>query len=182
MPEKASLAGGEVKEWLIPVSGESLTVSLSVDWGSRFRSQMETFKLPRSGGIERMIGKTAPVVVTPEPATKQAVTPIPASPQSPNTTPPPSQPVTEAVAATQSVHSEKAFFQISVVPKIGILMVDGKVVEAGKVEVTPSENHKVEAVCQGYKSLEQYYKVKPGETRKIDLMLEKEVKRSLFGF
>jgi len=37
-------------------------------------------------------------------------------------------------------------------------------------------------VCQGYKRIEQYYKAKPGETRKIDILLEKEVKRSFFGF
>ncbi|MDD2455560.1 MAG: hypothetical protein PHE10_04435, partial [Kiritimatiellae bacterium] len=49
-------------------------------------------------------------------------------------------------------------------------------------DATTGENHQVSASLKGYKTVEQYYRVKAGETRKIDLLLEKEEKRSLFGF
>ncbi|MDX9867849.1 MAG: serine/threonine-protein kinase [Kiritimatiellia bacterium] len=188
-PEPTALAGGEVKDWLIPVPGETLTMSITVDEGSRFRSRMETVRLPRGGGVERAIvgavAQTAAPVPKPEPA--PAAKPAPAAGQAavPAATAKPAAapPAAAAAKPPEAVPAApKTFFQLSVSPKIGILMVDGKVVDAGLVEVEPGVNHKVEAVCQGYKPVEQYYKAKSGETRKIDILLEKEVKRSLFGF
>ncbi|HOM59496.1 MAG TPA: hypothetical protein PK770_06505, partial [Kiritimatiellia bacterium] len=203
--EQTSLAGGEVKDWQIPVSGETLTMSITVDEGNRFRSRMETVRLPRGGGVERAIGSAVAQTAapTPKPEAAPAAKPEPVTPSPPATQPvaapspvvaaektAPAAPSPAAVAektpqtapAAPAPAAAKAFFQLSVSPKIGVLMVDGKVVDAGLVEIEPGVNHKVEAVCQGYKRIEQYYKAKPGETRKIDILLEKEVKRSFFGF
>ena len=55
-------------------------------------------------------------------------------------------------------------------------------VPAGRHEVSANENHQVAVESKGYKTVQQYYKVKPGETRRIDILLEKEEKRSFFGF
>lgn len=191
---KVPLAGGEVKEWILPVSGESLTVSVSVDGGSRFRSRIETLKLPRSGGLERAISTlespkpeataavpTAPALVKP-PATEQPVTntPKPVTALQP-ATPPPAQPVTGNPQPVTTASLRAALF-ISISPKTAALLLDDKPVEAGQLEITPNENHKVVASCPGYKPVQQYYKARPGETRKIDILLEKEPKKTLFGF
>ena len=66
-------------------------------------------------------------------------------------------------------------------PKAAVILIDGNKVDAGPVEVTPDENHKVLVELPGYKPCEQYYRVKPGETRKIDILLEKAQKKSFFG-
>ncbi|MDD4017589.1 MAG: hypothetical protein PHV28_06550, partial [Kiritimatiellae bacterium] len=94
----------------------------------------------------------------------------------------PAVPATPSAPASAPAAAGKAFFEITVAPKEAAIEVDGKTVSAGRVEVSSDENHKVTATCQGYKPVGQYYRVKPGETRKIDLLLEKEIKRSLFGF
>jgi hypothetical protein len=60
-------------------------------------------------------------------------------------------------------------------------MVDGNVVPAGRIEVSPDVNHKVQVEAPGYKVCLQYYRVRAGETRKIDILLEKAPKKSLFG-
>ncbi len=159
--EKAALAGGEVREWALPVSGETLTVSLTVDGGNRFRSRIETVRLPRAGGVERAIGSLdAETVKMPEPAAPASVA---------------------APAATPARATGAAVMEISVSPKTATVLVDGKTVDAGRVEVLPNENHKLAVVCEGYKPVQQYYRVRPGETRKIDILLEKEPKKSLFG-
>jgi hypothetical protein len=71
--------------------------------------------------------------------------------------------------------------EISVIPREATVLVDGQPA-TGKVEVSAGENHQVNVSLKGYKTVEQYYRVKAGETRKVDLFLEKEERRSLFGF
>ncbi len=163
IPEEASLAGGEVKEWALPVPGETLAVSITVRDADRFRSRIETIKLFRSGGIERGLAAIAapPVLPTQSPVT--AVTP-PASGQA------------QPAAATGP-----AVLDIAVSPKGAVVSVDGKPTAVGRVEVTPNENHKVLIECEDHKPVQQYYKVNAGETRKIDILLEKIPKKSFFG-
>ena len=72
--------------------------------------------------------------------------------------------------------------EITVSPRQAVVQVNGERVTAGRVAVTPEENHEVAVTCKGYKPVKQYYRVKPGETRRIDILLEKEEKRSFFGF
>ncbi len=86
----------------------------------------------------------------------------------------------EVEAGDVAAGEEMTAFNISVIPRTAVIKVNGKVVLAGRIGVEPDENHQVQVSCKGYKTVEQYYRVKPGETRRIDVMLEKEVKRSIF--
>ncbi len=90
----------------------------------------------------------------------------------------PAQPPVE----TRPAETGDAVLQISVSPKSATILVDDKPVEQGRVTVSPNENHKLSVSCPGYKPVVQYYRVKPGETRVIDLLLEKEARKSRFGF
>jgi serine/threonine-protein kinase len=187
--QKMTLLGGEAKEWLVPVSGETLAVSVSVDGGSRFLPRVETVNLPRAGGVERSL---AALDVAPEkPAEPSPVTPAVTPPLKPAVTQvkpavtPPAEPVTVPTTPAAKPAPEAAglaAFTISVSPKTATVLVDDQPVETGHIEVTPNENHKVSVTCSGYKPVQQYYRAKPGETRKIDILLEKETKKSLFGF
>jgi hypothetical protein len=76
----------------------------------------------------------------------------------------------------------KGAFEITISPKTAQILLDGLPVPAGRHEVSANENHQVAVESKGYKTVQQYYKVKPGETRRIDILLEKEEKRSFFGF
>ena len=50
------------------------------------------------------------------------------------------------------------------------------------VEVEAGTNHRVDISCAGYKPIRQFYRVEAGETRKVDILLQKGKSRSLFGF
>ncbi|MEI8122327.1 MAG: PEGA domain-containing protein, partial [bacterium] len=80
-----------------------------------------------------------------------------------------------------AVSKGKGALDIRVSPKTAMITVDGTVATSGRIEVTPDENHKVMVEASGYKECLQYYKVRAGETRKIDILLEKMVKKSFFG-
>ena len=182
LKEKVSLADGATKELELPVSGETLAASLLVDGGSRFRPRSEAVSLPHAGGVEWAIGALVAESAKPvEPATPPVVK------QQPVTPPPVAmavQPTNRASANPPSVPAAAggAAFDITVSPKNAVAAVDGKAVTAGTVMVvTPNENHKVTVECAGYKPVQQYYKAKPGETRKIDILLEKVQKKSMFG-
>jgi hypothetical protein len=142
------------------VSGETLTVSVTVEGGSRFRSRIETVRLPSAGGAERAIGALEDEITKPAEPAAPAVAPA---------------------APAASAESAAAALDISLSPKAAKVSVDGKEVPTGRVEVAPNENHKVSVECEGYKPVQQYYRVRPGETRKIDILLEKEPKKSFFG-
>ncbi len=181
IPGKTQLAGGEVKEWPLAVSGETLTVSVSVDGGSRFRSRIETLKLPRAGGVERAIGALEATAPAPAHPVTAPTNPPPVTPAAPATNALPAAPATPPQPSPAPAAGAAAF-DIAISPKTSEILIDGKPAAAGRVEVTANENHKVTASCPGYKPVQQYYKVRPGETRKIDILLEKEPKKSLFGF
>ena len=234
-----ALAGGEAKEWLLPVRGETVTVSIAVRGDDRFRSRMETVKLTPGSGVERAFGEGEAGLLTPQAeATPVAaeVAPAPAAPapaqQAPAAvaTPAPVAPAPAPVAPVQTAPAQQApaavatpapvaaapapvvpapvpaqqapvavaapapvapapapvvakgAFEISVSPKTAQVHLDGLPVPAGRHEVSANENHQVAVDSKGYKTVQQYYKVKPGETRRIDILLEKEEKRSFFGF
>ncbi|MDD2600739.1 MAG: serine/threonine-protein kinase [Kiritimatiellae bacterium] len=80
------------------------------------------------------------------------------------------------------VEHTKSYLEISVSPANATLQVDGRTVEAGKIEVEPEKNHRIEVSCPGYKSVKQFYKVSSGDTRKVDVLLQKGSSRSIFGF
>ena len=165
--KRTSLASGEAREWFLPVQGENRNLSITIDTGDRYRSRIETVRLTRSGGLERTVGEQGLSGTLPAAAPSTATPP----PQASGSTPAP------AAAAGASGNIE-----ITVAPKEAALQLDGQPVEAGRMAVAAGENHKISASLRGYKPIEQYYKVKPGETRKIDLLLEKEGRRSMFGF
>ena len=81
----------------------------------------------------------------------------------------------------KAASSGKGRLDISVAPKLATIMVDGAIVRTGSIEVTPDENHKVQVEMSGYKPCLQYYRVRSGDVRKIEIFLEKATKHSLFG-
>jgi serine/threonine protein kinase len=111
----------------------------------------------------------APPVATPGPT---AVTPAatPPAPVAPAASPP-----------AVSVPAGKALLNIVVSPRGGTLTVDENTVAPGAIEVTANENHRVRVEFPGYKPYEQYYRVKAGESRRIDILLEKAQKKSFFS-
>ncbi len=159
---QANLKPGESKLWIMPVPGEMLSLSVAIDLGDRNRSRFATLKLPRGGGLNHALGEAAEMADATSATTPSAAPPAGGEAASANAT-------------------GKAYFEISVIPRDATVLVDGTPV-SGRVEVSVGENHQVSASFKGYKTIEQYYKVKPGEIRKIDLLLEKDAKRSLFGF
>ncbi|MDD4101691.1 MAG: serine/threonine protein kinase [Kiritimatiellae bacterium] len=163
------LAPEESKLWTIPVPGETLSLSVSIDLGDRNRSRFATLKLPHGGGLIHALGDAAEAAVT------ATAPPAPAEPAPAVPAPP------AGGEAASAAPSAKAHFEISVIPREATVLVDGQPA-SGLVEVSAGDNHQVSASLKGYKTVEQYYRVKPGETRKIDLLLEKEERRSLFGF
>ena len=86
-----------------------------------------------------------------------------------------------APGAGKAASSGKGRLDISVAPKLATIMVDGAIVRTGSIEVTPDENHKVQVEMSGYKPCLQYYRVRSGDVRKIEIFLEKATKHSLFG-
>ncbi len=76
----------------------------------------------------------------------------------------------------------KSYLEISVSPSKATVRLDGRTVEPGKIEVEPDINHMVEISSPGYKEVKQFYKVSPGTTRKVDILLQKGKSRSIFGF
>ena len=193
--ETVGLSGGEMKELALPVTGEALAVSILVDGGNRFRSRVDTVRLLRSGGVEWAMGALEAEPVKPvEPPVvtlaSSALTNLPAAAGNTSTPPPvvsashvsarPAVAPASSASAPPTASGGTAL-DITVSPRDALVSVDDKTVTAGSaVEVTPNENHKVTVECVGYKSVQQYYKVRPGETRKIDILLEKERKRTFF--
>ena len=182
LPEKTALTAGEAKEWQIPVQDKTLAVSIKVEGGNMSSAQSMTVYLPRSGGIEQAVRALEPEAAK-KPAEPQKVTPPPVVAETaPKTDVKAPQAETPAQKTAAPAGSQAAAIEITLSPKTAQVTVDDQPAQAGRMEVTPNENHKVTVVCQGYKPVQQYYKVRPGETRKIDILLEKEIKKSFFGF
>ena len=91
-------------------------------------------------------------------------------------------PAPVAAAPAPATVAAKGAVEITVSPKTAQVLLDGLPVPAGRHEVSANENHQIAVESKGYKTVQQYYKVKPDETRRIDILLEKEEKRSFFGF
>lgn len=85
-------------------------------------------------------------------------------------------------APSVAVVSGNGVLNIVVAPRLAAIKVDGNSVKAGRVEVSPGENHQVMVEAPGFKSCVQYYRVRAGEVRKIEILLEKDIKRSMFGW
>ena len=164
------IAAGESKIWEIPVPGETLTLSVVVDVGDRNITRIETVKLPRAGGFDHTLGAQASALLSSVPGASAPTLSSTSAPR-PQSPVPPSSPTP----------STSSFLVIAVSPKGAALQLDGTAAEAGRVQVAPDETHKISATLKGYKPVEQYYKVKAGETRTIDILLEKET-RSFLGF
>ena len=76
----------------------------------------------------------------------------------------------------------KSYLKISVSPSKATVKIDDREVGAGTIEVKPGRNHRLEVSCPGYKSVKQFYRVEPGKTRTVDILLQKGKSRGLFGF
>jgi hypothetical protein len=62
------------------------------------------------------------------------------------------------------------------------VFVDGKLVENKMVAVDPNVNHKVRIECPGYKPHEQSYRIQAGQKRTLEILLQKEDKKGMFGW
>ncbi len=175
LKEKVALADDETKEWLFPLAGEQATVSLLIEGDTRTRPRTEVVKMTASGASQQIIGALEKAEVA-QPVKPPAPMPTPAPAPAPTPTLTP-DPKPAPAGAT-----EKAFLEISVSPRTARIHVDDQAVEMGRITVTANDNHKVTVELPGYKPIQQYYRVKPGETRKIDILLEKEAKKSFFPF
>jgi len=80
------------------------------------------------------------------------------------------------------VADAKSYLEISVSPARATVQLNGREVQTGKIEVEPDINHMLEISSPGYKEVKQFYKVAPGSTRKVDILLQKGKSRSIFGF
>lgn len=157
LKDKIALAKNASRDLELPVRSASQLSSLLIEGDAETKPRVETVTMVGAGGREL-------VLVPFEKATPAggAVT-------------------TETPEARRAVAAGKGVLNISVAPRVAVIMVDGNVVRAGAIEVTPDENHKVQVLADGYKPCLQYYRVKSGEVRKIEIFLEKVAKRSFFG-
>ena len=176
---RAKIAAGESQTWAIAVPGESLTLSVAVDIGDRSRSRIETLRLPRAGGLDFTLSENKPAAAPPVAA---PVTAVPVPRPSPAPAAVAVAPANVPASAPAPAAAQSGFFDIAVSPRSAAILLDGNPAESGRVQVSADESHKVTATLKGYKPVEQYYRVKKGETRKIDILLEKEERRSILGF
>jgi hypothetical protein len=90
--------------------------------------------------------------------------------------------VKNSAAPPVVVKDTRCYLEISVSPSTATVKLDDREVDPGLIEVEPDTNHMVEISCPGYKAVKQFYKVTPGSTRKVDILLQKGKSRSIFGF
>lgn len=105
--------------------------------------------LPRSNVVDVVGGRALELVL--QPLEKAAVAPVP------------------AVA-----NSAGGVLRISISPKAARVWVDDQEVQPGDVAVSSGENHTVRAEAPGCVTYEQSYRVQPGKTRAIDILLERK--------
>ena len=187
------------QEWPVDASGKA--VSLLIEGREDRQPRIEVVSMLGAGGgelvitpLEKMVpvvktaavapGPVPPVapvakvaVVEPVPQVMPAVKPVVVKPAVVEPVP---QVVREVAPVAASSH--RGVLNIVVAPRMAAIKVDGNSVTAGRVEVSPDENHQVSVEAPGFKSCLQYYRVRAGEVRKIEILLEKDVKRSLFGW
>ena len=118
---------------------------------------------------EPVPAKPEPVPVKPEPPVVKPEPPV-VKPE-----PPAVKPEPPAVAAGPGI------LEIVTTPAEANVFVDDKRVEKKTVSVDSSVNHKVRVECPGYQPHEQSYRVKPGQKRSLEILLQKETKKGFFG-
>ena len=161
LKDSVTLDKGASRDVELVVHSANVAASLLVEGDTGSKPRNESVMLVGAGGQE-LILKALDKLVVAAPVIAPSVTP--------------SVPV-----AKPAVSAGKGILMINVVPRIATLMVDGSLVKAGNLEVTPDENHKIQVEAAGYKPCLQYYRVRAGETRKIEIFLEKAAKKSFFG-
>lgn len=176
MKEKQTLVPGGKKEIKLPVRSSNAPASFLIEGGAGLKPRIETVALAGFGGHDVLL-----TALDKEPPKESVAVPVVASnkPPAANTT----NPVVVVAAPTpkKSVPVGKGMLDITVSPRSAVVTVDGNVVSAGSIDVTPDENHKVQVEAPSFKTCLQYYRVRAGECRKIDILLEKAPKKSLFG-
>ena len=163
LKDKVTLDKGETREFEIPVRSANVSASVLIEGDAGSKSRIETVTLTGGGGRELNLKSLEKAEVVVAPVTPAGSATPPVTPMAP-------------VAA-----GGKGMLTITVIPRMATLMVDGNIIKVGSIEVTPDENHKVFVEAQGYKPCLQYYRVRKGENRKVEIFLEKAVKKSLFG-
>lgn len=172
--DKLLLARDAMQEFEIPVHSANSSSSILIEGDATSKPRIEAVTLASAGGREWIVtplekeAVKIPVVqtVTSRPPDSSVSTSV--------SNPPP-------LVVKKNAVSDKAALEITVSPKNATITVDGNAIKAGRVEVAPHENHKVIVEAPGYTASLQYYRVKAGETRKIDILLEKSTKKSFFG-
>jgi serine/threonine protein kinase len=161
LKDRVTLDKGATRDIELPVRSANVASSLLIEGDAGSKPRIESVMLVGAGGRELVLTALEKVEVVVPPVATAGETPA--------------RPVSAAVSAGKGV------LQISIVPRLATLTVDGNIVRAGSVEVTADQNHKIQVESPGYKTCLQYYRVKSGETRKIEIFLEKSAKKSFFG-
>jgi serine/threonine protein kinase len=166
LKDKVTLDKGATRDVEFAVHSANVAASILIEGNTESKPRNESVMLVGAGGQELILKALDKLVVAAPVVTAPVVAPS----------------VTPAVPGVKTVVlAGKGMLMITVVPRMATLMVDGNIVKAGNLEVTPGENHKVQVEASGYKPCIQYYRVKAGETRKIEIFLEKAAKKSFFG-
>ncbi len=168
LKDRLTLAAEAVKEVELKARSTNSPLSFLVEGEAGSKPRIESVALAGAGGREVLLTK---LDKEQEPVKEPAAKVSGGREQAPATLPP----------ARKTASEGRGVLDIMVSPKTATLMVDGNVVPAGRIEVSPDVNHKVQVEAPGYKVCLQYYRVRAGETRKIDILLEKAPKKSLFG-
>lgn len=117
--------------------------------------------------------------------TEQPVKPEPA-PAISKTMPKPVEPAQEKeppAGEPPPVAREPGTLEIAATPTGAAIYVDDKLIGSNTVVIADDINHKIRVEMAGYKTYEQYYRVRAGEKKTIDVLLEKNKERkSFFGF
>ncbi|MBN1669532.1 MAG: FHA domain-containing protein [Kiritimatiellae bacterium] len=85
-------------------------------------------------------------------------------------------------AAAAAAAEQTGTLQITTTPGGADIYVDGTLIEGNTVQVSAQVNHKVRIELDGYKPHEQHYRVRAGQTKTVDVLLQKESgKKSRWG-
>jgi hypothetical protein len=187
LSEKWTVSRESVRELELPVRSPSAPVSLLIEGGADSKSRLESVSLVGAGGgelviavLEKVLPKEAAPVSGKAPDVGEAPVAKSGAPATTNTAAGVvEKPIVKGEKPTEAA-TRKGVLEVSVTPRTSVIKVDGNIVKAGRVEVLPDENHKVQVDAVGYKPFLQYYRVRAGDVRKMEIFLEKDVRRSLF--
>jgi len=121
--------------------------------------------------------KTARAKMAKKPDTVAEKEPIDPPPKEdpPEEAPPKKDPIEKAPPS-----GEMGVLEIVVNPAAALVYVNDKLLKKKSLSLDPSVNHAVRIECPGYKTHRQYYRVRAGKTRTVEILLQKEKKRSGF--